>query len=272
MAERRSLSIESNVHACAVCGGRTEADTQLAGYEIRACVVCTHRQAVIPESGGAAADYETLYASGAYRQSLVDLTRSQLGNDWSTFQTYAPFFAHFRPSAQLTVLDVACGTGRFVAAAAKAGFVASGVDVSETAVEVAREAFPGIDVKEMPVDALAADGRRYGVVTAFEFVEHTIQPPATLAALLDVVEANGAIFLTVPNWKSAMVRRSTLPEWLPPIHVQFFTRRSLRRLLAGNARIDAASIRIGFIPKRPLFPISSWFDEPEGLFATARVR
>jgi len=258
---------------CAVCGGPTEYERKLGGYPIRRCCDCTHRQAVIHERiVSTPIDYESLYASGEYRRSLVDLTRSTLGKDWTTFQTYAPFFQRFRPQRDLTVLDIACGTGRFVAAAAKAGFSISGADISKTAVEVGRDVFAGIDLRVADLDTLCADARRYRLVTAFEFVEHTTAPQATLAAMLQLVEPGGEIFLTVPNWNSPGVQTSKRAEWLPPIHLQFFTRRSLRRLLTENPRVAASSIRMGFIPKRPLFPRSSWFRESDGLYVTARIR
>jgi 2-polyprenyl-3-methyl-5-hydroxy-6-metoxy-1,4-benzoquinol methylase len=258
---------------CGICGGRTEHETELGGYPIHRCRDCTHRRAVVAGSEATTpADYEALYATGEYRQSLVEFTRSTIGTDWTKFQTYAPFFERFRPSENLTVLDVACGTGRFVAAAAKAGFTISGADISATAVEVGREVFPEIDLQAIPLDVLAANGRRYRVVTAFEFVEHTAHPTDTLNAILSLVQPGGEIFLTVPNWNSPGVRGATRAEWLPPIHLQFFTRRSLRRLLLMSSRVVPSSITMGFIPKRPLFPISSWFKEPDGLFVTAHVR
>jgi 2-polyprenyl-3-methyl-5-hydroxy-6-metoxy-1,4-benzoquinol methylase len=139
-------------------------------------------------------------------------------------------------------------------------------------VEVGREVYGGIDLQASALDALVASGQRYDVVTAFEFVEHTTHPAATLARMLELVAPGGTIFLTVPNWNSPGVQRSTRAEWLPPIHLQFFTRRSLRQLLTDNAHVIASSVTLGFIPKRPLFPISSWFKEPDGLFALARLR
>ena len=58
------------------------------------------------------------------------------------------------------MLDIACGTGRFVAAAAKAGFSISGADISKTAVEVGRDVFAGIDLRVADLDTLCADARR----------------------------------------------------------------------------------------------------------------
>ncbi len=133
-----------------------------------------------------------------------------------------------RPS----LLDVGCGPGFFVQAAANAGFAAAGVEVSEFAVNFARERL-GQNVWQGQARSSDLRSGPYDVVTLWDVLEHVADPRDTLAALAEVIPAGGLLALSTGDVSSLVARLSgarwhlfTLPE-----HLWFFTPGSLRRLL-----------------------------------------
>lgn len=255
---------------CPICAAHASArETQLGETPIYACARCTHRFAENTE----AVPYDDLYRFGIYNETLVESTRAAVLNGATLEQTHEPFFAHVAVKTAGRLLDIACGTGRFAYEASKRGWTAVGCDVSNSALAVARASFGG----SVRFESSAADGAPRGpfdAVTAIEFLEHTAKPIETLTSLADRTASGGIIYVTVPNWGSRGVRTATDPAWIPPIHVQFFTKRSLREALRRVDRIDATAIRIGFVPRiTSLFPLNQFTtNQPDGLWAIAPVR
>lgn len=140
---------------------------------------------------------------------------------------------HLRCAARRPrLLDAGCGPGFFVQAAVQAGFVAAGVEVSESAVQYARDELSQ-QVWQGHVRPADLRGGPYDVVTLWDVIEHLPDPAAALAAVARVLPLGGLLALSTGDLSSLAARLSgrhwhlfTLPE-----HLWFFTRDSLRRLL-----------------------------------------
>jgi SAM-dependent methyltransferase len=86
-------------------------------------------------------------------------------------------------SGKVTYLDFACGTGRILAHVYQHVASATGVDVSPSMMEVARENAPGAELVEGDLtqgDVLG--GRRFNLITAFRFFPNA-EPQLRLAVL-----------------------------------------------------------------------------------------
>jgi SAM-dependent methyltransferase len=90
------------------------------------------------------------------------------------------------------VLDVGCGTGRFLAALPDR-YETVGVDISEKMLEVARAR--GLDVEHASADALPFPDRTFQLVTSFAVLHHLIEPRTVRAAIFEMsrVVQNGGI-------------------------------------------------------------------------------
>jgi 2-polyprenyl-3-methyl-5-hydroxy-6-metoxy-1,4-benzoquinol methylase len=252
---------------CPICGAQSATSgDRLADIDILACSSCGHHFAEPCEP----VRYDDEYKTGIYRETLVAEALEAAASGSLVMQTSAAFFRTVPKIGARRVLDVACGTGRFAAAAAEAGWDVTGFDASEEAISVAKRIF-GSRADFHVGDLESIPPQTYDVVTCFEFVEHTADPIATLNRLSRHVAPGGALFVTVPNWGSKAVRATTLPEWSPPIHLQFFTRRSLLRALRSIER-KAKALRGGFYPPRTsIFPLSQHLGgQQDGLWAMAR--
>jgi len=109
------------------------------------------------------------------------------------------------------VLDVGCGTGRFLGAL-PAHYERVGIDVSAEMLDRARE--KGIEVFEASGDALPFDDASFDLVTTFAVLHHLIDPElvvATLREISRVVRPGGAAIVwdhnpLNPYWRILMAR------------------------------------------------------------------
>jgi len=138
------------------------------------------------------------------------------------------------------LLDVGCGAGEFLCAAAGKGYEVWGVDFVEEKVEAARKRRGLENVYAMSVDSMAEMfvGTGFDVATCFEVLEHLEDPAGFIRRLKGVLNPGAYIALSVPN------RNRTLApfdrEDGPPHHL---TRWSLESLVSLLERNGAAVIK-----------------------------
>ena len=92
------------------------------------------------------------------------------------------------------LLDIGCGDGRFLAAAAQVGWRPVGIELS---LEAARRAGPH-PVAVSPVAALRA-GPRFAAVTFWDVLEHLPAPAAAVRGAAALLEPGGLLAVSLPN-------------------------------------------------------------------------
>lgn len=131
-------------------------------------------------------------------------------------------------------LDVGCATGSFVAAAGALGNVAEGLDISREAVEVARE--NGLIAHHGRVEDFQPT-QPYDTITAFDVLEHAVDPRAFVKRLHGWLRPGGSLILTLPDVASIypvlLMRRHWFYYW-PDEHLFYFDRKTVRRLLGDE--------------------------------------
>ena len=129
------------------------------------------------------------------------------------------------PLAGLELLDVGCGAGLFVEPLARLGANALGVDPSAASIEVARrhaeETGAKVAYRVAAVEELAAEPKRFDVVSAMEVIEHTTDPAGFVAAAASLLKPGG-LFLastinrTLRSFAFAVVGAEYVLRWLKP--------------------------------------------------------
>lgn len=97
------------------------------------------------------------------------------------------------------LLDVACGTGQWLGAAAALGAVPAGIDISQTALDICRNTLSDGELHCGPAEQLPFADRRFDVVSCLGALEHFLDPHAALREMVRVAKPDAILILLVPN-------------------------------------------------------------------------
>jgi 2-polyprenyl-3-methyl-5-hydroxy-6-metoxy-1,4-benzoquinol methylase len=131
-------------------------------------------------------------------------------------------------------LDVGCATGHFLEAAVRGGMAAEGLDVSPGAVERARAR--GLTAHRARVEEFQPPAP-YDTITAFDVIEHLLDPRGFLDRLRGWLVPGGTLVLTLPDVASIYPRLLMRRHWfyyLPSDHLYYFNPRTITRLLGEH--------------------------------------
>ncbi|MEQ1929573.1 MAG: class I SAM-dependent methyltransferase [Parvularculaceae bacterium] len=198
-----------------------------------------------------AKDLTDLHAADAYqahpyfeaRRDLSALRRSDFNRRADTLERLLG-----RPLKGARVVEVGCDRGDFVDfLKSERGAIASGFDVAPLAVQEGRGA--GRDVQLSTLEDAGIETASVDAVCAYDLIEHVADPAAFLGEAARVLGRGGALAVETPNFDGFVYRlgrvlarvrpaanaMSSLQERLwPPVHVQYFTGRSIVALLTRS--------------------------------------
>ena len=264
--------MSSTRYSCPVCCMESAPDVELGGYQLYLCRRCTLRFA--PQAFHVPVDYDRVYQSAEYESVQVRALKAIDGNELAEHPTYRSFFRQVPRFPGAKLLDVGCGVGRFGHGAHARGWDVTGIDVSALAIATGRD-FAPFPLRVATLDQLIDQGEQFDVLTAFEVLEHLKSPLQFFSSAKKLLRPGGQMFYTVPNWNCTVVQSATRPDWLPPIHLLFFTQSALQQAgeLGGLAGVTTGVIwsdpmPAGVLPKarwlarrllrRPREPLGLW--------------
>jgi SAM-dependent methyltransferase len=127
-----------------------------------------------------------------------------------------------------SVLDFGCGAGAFLLAMKAAGWTCAGVEVNDTALEVARS--NGLRV-EKTLGAYSSSSFDY--IRANHSLEHVSNPREVLEDMYRILKPGGTLFLGVPTNESQNARFFGRHWWYlgTPVHPVTFSTRGLVALV-----------------------------------------
>lgn len=252
---------------CPCCGGTTLAfQRRMNDWSLVECADCG---SVVTEAIPAASELERVYAELYTARNHYDAHRVEVETLRKTFSLGKPvrvgwerrmFFSAVKPGPEGKLLDIGCGTGLFIAAAAQRGWKPSGVEISREAAEL------GSSVHNLPVsvgrveDSQFKDGT-FDAVTAWEVAEHLVEPLTVMRRIRGLLRAGGVFAGSVPNYARPRYRfgENLGPASVPPVHLNYWTFEALRRTLthAGFGGIEIRWPRFCIDLLRPLGSISA---------------
>ena len=127
------------------------------------------------------------------------------------------------------VLDAGCGVGYGSAYLAEVARRVVGVDVSDAAIDYARERYASDNIEFLIGDLLELDLRaRFDVICAFEVIEHLRDPEQFVAKARELLKDDGVLIASTPRTKGASARPDN------PYHEREYTAPEFERLLRAE--------------------------------------
>jgi len=223
---------------CEICSSKSLRWAQISGFDHYRCVECRHIF-VCPKPSQK--ELDGFYARRDYyehaEQHLVDLEREA--------EERAERLLRLANRLQLEarLLDIGCGTGTFLRAARLCGWSGAGVDRSEElATQARRNSQCAVTVGV--AEQVTISGTPFPVVTAWEVLEHNIDPKAFLKALARHTQEGGIVAISTPladGW-IARILGSRFPMLSPPDHLSIFSKQSLL-ILAEQSGLEVTRWR-----------------------------
>jgi 2-polyprenyl-3-methyl-5-hydroxy-6-metoxy-1,4-benzoquinol methylase len=231
-----------------------------------------------PESGDIATLYDRLFREGEYEQHRAEYEAIKAGKRVRSFYRSYLLNRIERSCRKGNMIEIGGGTGAFGVLAKSRGWQYLNYDISNVAVDYARElglkAFV-FDVQKIP----PLPPRSANAVVMWEVIEHVWNVHGYLAAILESLKPNGALILSTPNFDFQSEFEKTRPALCtPPVHINFFTEHSLKLTLEHAGFINVQIIKRRLY--RPSINIKSiimslkWFFAlypPQTLYAIARI-
>ena len=202
--------------ACEICGAPALYWRSIAGYRHFRCSRCEHLF-VFPRP--TQDELDSFYQQGQYYDS-AEKQRVRITKDaHSRLQLLEALVKQY--GLEKRILDVGCASGIFLSVACERGWDAYGVERSEVVAGRARS-ISGAKIAVGILEDMVVPGAPFSVVTAWEVVEHTIDPRLFFGALAKNVADNGLLSISTPlsNGIPAMVLGERYPMLMPPEHLR----------------------------------------------------
>ena len=221
------------VHHCPVCeGAEQRAAFVYNGFQLKRCGSC---ELVYTEVREFPDDlYTDVYATQWFYRQMLDAADRTARGEWGRKQLwwYKKMVLRWlkRLTAGRRLLDIGCGPGTFLLVARQEGWNGEGV---EPAQEAAKKAISlGLAVFSGYVkDYVASSPSPFDAIVSFEVLEHVPNPVDVLRDIRALLKPDGVLVLSVPNLDDPYCLKQQSELAMPPIHINFFNRRSLGRAL-----------------------------------------
>jgi SAM-dependent methyltransferase len=158
----------------------------------------------------------------------------------------------FRHAAALipagaNVVDVGCGMGAFSAHVGHASYV--GLE------PFAPNGAPDVVLRETLEQHVERKAGRYDVVTAFQVIEHVVDPKGFARKCMDLLRPGGMLILCAPLHPSPLTEVPNFPLNFPPHHLTWWSRSAFTELATI---LDVELIEITELPFSPHLSIVGW--------------
>ncbi len=226
--------------SCPLCQSPSRRRFAKDSIWIRDCLCCDHRFAEFELSEGhveSTYSDEYFFGGGAGYSDYTsesDILRSH-------GRRYAQIIEPFVAPGEL--LDVGAAAGFVMRGFIDAGWNGIGIEPNARMAKLARDEL-GLEVHAATIEEFAPD-RRFDLVTMIQVIAHFPEPRAALEVVANLTRPGG--FCLVETWNraslTARVFGKSWHEYSPPSVLHWFSRSSLRLLLANSGFHEVASGR-----------------------------
>ena len=169
-----------------------------------------------------------------YAEAVDETYVSQAEGRLHAFRRLARQISRLKDPAGGRLLDVGAAAGFFLLAAREQGWKVEGIELSSWLAAWAKDHFD-LSIRETPLHEGQFPPDHFDVVTMFDVLEHVEDPTATVRVVRKVLKDDGLFALSYPDYGSIFARLLQRRWWfLLSVHLHYFTRQTIRRLLERN--------------------------------------
>ena len=269
------MSLNAAPSACPACGTAPTSPLTLAnGAPLRQCPACKLAWWDWPEFDPSAFYDQNYFQSEQSAKGYDDYAslepgvrktaRARLTRLAALRKRFASrLLADGRPPR---LLEIGCGTGCFLDEAARAGWDADGIEVSEYAAQQAQQR--GLSVVCGPIEEIDVPAEEYDCIVLWDVIEHVRDPAQTIRMAAAGLKRGGLLALStgdITSWCARLSGRRwhlfNLPE-----HLFFFSPRALELLLANaGCKLVETTREVNWVP---LAYLAERLAKPLGLATT----
>lgn len=147
--------------------------------------------------------------------------------------------ARLQPWEGKRLLDVGCGTGQWLIAAAERGAIPLGVDISQVAIRACKKALPQAQLFCCPAENLPFENSQFDVVSCLGSLEHFLDPESALREMVRVAKPKATFLFLVPN-AGFLTRRLGLYRGTEQARI----REEVRTLAGWEELFSSAGLRV----------------------------
>lgn len=129
------------------------------------------------------------------------------------------------------LLEVGIGSGELLSVALEMGYDANAVEIVEESAQKVSDIL-GIPIHCGDFLNFKPD-KTFSIIIMGDVIEHVTNPEAALRNAYDLLDDDGVLWLSTPNFESSFTRlkKFTDPMWLEPYHITYFNYSGLEALL-----------------------------------------
>lgn len=233
-------SAQNRTRPCPVCGSaggrstlfRPEFQEGLLGdgYEV---VVCRECGAGFADAIPVQAELDRHYA-GQSKYGFEGSGGAESPYDFARFEEIADQVAPHLRSPGARILDIGCATGGLLSVLERRGFSSLlGVDPSPACAAAALR-LHGVDVRVLTLAQLGEMTERFDLILMVGVLEHVRDAADAVGNATRLLSSGGLLYAAVPDVEGLAQARNAPFQQFSMEHVNFFSRLSLDRLLAGS--------------------------------------
>jgi SAM-dependent methyltransferase len=173
-----------------------------------------------------------------------------------TFRRYFKVLNKLLPP-QPKVLDVGTGAGAFLRVAKENGYVAYGVEMNHSLVNVSRQTGAGLTVFEGGLEAANFESQSFDLVCFWDSLEHMLDPKEHLEEARRCLKPKGLLLINFPDVSSFWARTMKARWWFYiSVHFYYFSTRYLVDFLRRQgfdhvyARRHRQTLQLGHVLKQ----------------------
>jgi 2-polyprenyl-3-methyl-5-hydroxy-6-metoxy-1,4-benzoquinol methylase len=209
--------------SCPACNSTAQVNIgEKNGFRLPLCQNCKTLYVARLPTGADAQDYDSYYQPSRFTApAFIHARLDEIVADFSGYRKVN------------RLLDVGCGGGALLQAAARGGWDAEGLEVSKPAAEHVESL--GFKVFSGLLSEAGYPDGYFDVVTASEVIEHVPDPQAVVAEIVRILRPGGLFWATTPHGRGASARALKL-NWSivsPPEHLQLFSVEGIKQMLTS---------------------------------------